>query len=211
MKFAISEDFLSYSQSHTTPDSLETAEITKATYAEHPKAHMISGSVVARLIQTFLKTMQAKRVLEVGCFTGYSALSMAEALPDDGEVITLEINEENAQTARTHLEKSPHGHKVKVQVGEALPMLGKLEGPFDLAFIDADKLTYPQYLEAIYPIMREGGLIVLDNTWLEGKVLSPNSDSQRAMAQLNNDLSQDPRFDCVMLTVRDGLTVLYKK
>jgi len=211
MKVSIDHDFIEYTQAHTTSDSLETAGITTATYADHPKAHMISGNVVARLLQTLLKLMQAKRVLEVGCFTGYSALSMAEALPEDGELITLEINQDNIDTAEAHLEKSAHGHKVRVLKGEAMAQLANLAPPFDMAFIDADKASYPQYLEAVYPLVRQGGMIALDNTWLEAKVLAPHTPIQSAMANLNEKLANDPRFDCVMLSLRDGLTLLYKK
>jgi caffeoyl-CoA O-methyltransferase len=171
---------------------------------------MISGAIEARLLQIFILSIKATRVLELGCFTGYSALSMAEVLPEDGEVITLEIDPRIADMAAKHLEKSPHGPKVKVVLGAALTSLPTLTPGFDLAFIDADKARYPQYLEAVYPLVRKGGVIAIDNTWLDGGVVTQNGPAQIAVASLNEQLWQDKRFACVMLPIRDGLTLLYK-
>lgn len=199
-----------YATHHSTADSSQTAEIISSTFAHHEFPQMLAGPLVARALQILCLSLQAKRVLELGCFTGYTALSMAEVLPETGEVITLEIDARNLALAQAHLEKSPHGPKVKPVLGAALESLSKLEPSFDLAFIDADKTRYPQYLEAVYPLVRSGGVIALDNTWLEGSVLAPNGPAQLAVASLNAQLPTDKRFRCVMLPIRDGLTVLYK-
>lgn len=200
-----------YSLLHSTPDSPAVASIIPSTVAQHEMPQMIAGATVARLLQILLTSLNAKRALEIGCFTGYTALSMAEVLPEDGQVITLEVDPNNAAMAARHLEKSEHGPKVTVILGKAADTLLDLEPGFDLAFIDADKTKYPLYLEAAYLLVRQGGVIALDNTWLEGTVVLPNGPAQAALADLNGQLAQDKRFICVMLPVRDGLTLLYKK
>ncbi len=199
-----------YAVAHTTPDSPEVAAIIPSTLAQHEQAHMISGLIEARLLQVILLSLKARRVLELGCFTGYSALSMAEVLPEGGEVITLEIDPDIAQMAARHLEKSPHGPKVQVLLGPALKSLATLVPGFDFAFIDADKVNYPEYLEAVSPLIRSGGVIALDNTWLAGSVLERKGPAQVAVANLNEALLKDKRFTCVFLPIRDGLTLLYK-
>lgn len=199
-----------YSLAHSTPDSPEIAAIIPSTIAQHEMPQMISGAIEARLLQIFLLSIRAIRVLELGCFTGYSALSMAEVLPDEGEVVSLEIDPRIAAMAARHLENSPHGPKVRVVLGPALETLTTLTPGFDFAFIDADKARYPQYLEAVYPLIRQGGLIAIDNTWLDGGVVTQNGPAQVAVAGLNALLRQDKRFRCVMLPIRDGLTLLYK-
>lgn len=200
-----------YALDHSTPDSPQVTAIHEATVAHHDMPQMIAGSTVARLLQMLILSMNARRVLEVGCFTGFTALSMAEALPDDGEVTTLEVDPNNIAIGAPHLEKSPHGPKVRVILGPAMETLLDLAPGFDLAFIDADKTRYPLYLESVYPLIRQGGVIALDNTWLEGTVVNPNGPAQAAVAELNAQLVQDKRFTCVMLPIRDGLTLLYKK
>jgi caffeoyl-CoA O-methyltransferase len=203
-------NLLEYALAHSTPDSPEAGFIIPSTQAQHEMPGMICGATEARLLQLLLLSLQARRVLELGCFTGYSALSMAEALPEGGEVISLEIDPRIAAMAAKHLEKSPHGPKVKLILGPALSTLPTLSPGFDLAFIDADKTRYPLYLEAVTPLVRQGGLIALDNTWLEGSVLAPKGPAQEAMAGLNKALSEDKRFRCLFLPIRDGLTLLYK-
>lgn len=200
----------SYALSHSTPDSAEVSAIIPSTEAQHEMPGMISGLIEMRLLQIILLSIQAKRVLELGCFTGYSALSMAEVLPEDGEVVSLEVDPRIAEMAKAHLEKSPHGPKVRVILGKAIQSLPALSPGFDLAFIDADKANYPQYLEAVYPLVRQGGVIAIDNTWLSGSVLDRKGPAQIAVANLNEQLVQDKRFRCVMLPIRDGLTLLYK-
>jgi caffeoyl-CoA O-methyltransferase len=203
-------NFQDYALAHSTPDSPEVAAIIPSTVAQHEKSHMISGAIEARLLQIILLSIKAKRVLELGCFTGYSALSMAEVLPEDGEVVTLEIDADIAAMAARHLKSSNHGDKVKVLLGNALESLTRLEPGFDLAFIDADKTSYPDYLAAVYPLVRQGGVIAIDNTWLAGSVIGLNGPAQVAVAGLNEGLLHDKRFTCVMLPIRDGLTLLYK-
>jgi len=203
-------DFSTYALAHSTPDTDAVAAIIPSTEAQHEMPGMISGLIEMRLLQIIIVSIQAKRVLELGCFTGYSALSMAEVLPEDGEVVSLEVDPRIAEMAKAHLEKSPHGPKVRVILGKASETLPTLSPGFDLVFIDADKANYPQYLEGVYPLVRQGGVIAIDNTWLSGSVLTLNGPAQVAVASLNEALVQDKRFRCVMLPIRDGLTLLYK-
>jgi caffeoyl-CoA O-methyltransferase len=150
-------------------------------------------------------------VLEIGTFTGYSALSMAEGLPDDGSVVTCEIEPAHADMARRYFDASPHGRKIGIRMGPALETLAHLEGPFDLAFIDADKENYPAYYERTVELVRPGGLILVDNTLWSGLVLKPHDRESIAIDSLNKRIAGDARVENVLLTVRDGLQVVRRK
>jgi caffeoyl-CoA O-methyltransferase len=156
--------------------------------------------------------MGARRVLEIGTFTGYSALCMAEGLPDDGELITLDRDPEATRVARDFFDRSPHGRKIRLALGDALESLRALpaSSPFDLAFIDADKERYLDYYEEILPRLRPGGLLVADNTLWSGRVLDPQAATDRAIAAFNARLTSDPRVENVLLPVRDGLMLARK-
>ncbi len=199
-----------YAIAHTQPDSALLQELTAYTQAHTRQPQMLCGPLVTRTLQLLIKLCQAKRVLEIGCFTGYSALAMAEALPADGEVITLEIDPNNAKIAQSFLEKSEHGPKVTIQLGDAIASLGLLQGPFDVVFIDADKQGYGDYIEAVFPLLRQSGVIALDNMLREGQVLDPQHETAKYIDALNTRLVQDERFTTMLLPLRDGLTLLYK-
>jgi caffeoyl-CoA O-methyltransferase len=199
-----------YAIAHTEADSDILKELTAYTQANTRVPQMLSGPLVTRTLQFLIKLMQAQRVLEIGCFTGYSALAMAEALPDGGELITLEIDPKNAEIARSFLEKSAHGPKVKIVEGDAHASLQALDGPLDFVFIDADKQGYGDYIEAVYPLLRPGGVIALDNMLREGQVLAPQHETAKYIDALNKRLLQDERFTTLLLPVRDGVTLLYK-
>lgn len=199
-----------YAIEHTEPDSQVLQELTAYTQANTRLPVMLCGPLVARTLQFLIKLAQAQRVLEIGCFTGYSALAMAEALPEGGEVVTLEIDPNNAQIARSFLEKSPHGPKVTIVEGDAKASLKRLSGPFDLVFIDADKQGYGNYIEEVYEKLAQGGIIALDNMLQEGRVLQPEADTPKYIDALNKKLMQDERFTTLLLPLRDGLTLLYK-
>jgi caffeoyl-CoA O-methyltransferase len=154
----------------------------------------------------------ARRVLEFGTYSGYSALSMARGLPPDGRIFTLEVDPEHAEFAQRHIEVSPYADRIEIMLGPALESVARLDGPFDLVFIDADKENYGHYYEAALAKLSPTGLIAVDNTLWSGAVLEPGSedasDSTRALAAFNDMVVADPRVVCVMLTVRDGVTLI---
>ncbi len=176
-----------------------------------PESDMLTGRVEGRLLMLTVKMSGAKNVLECGTFTGYSALSMAEALPEDGKVITCERDPERRKIAEEYFSKSPHGKKIEIRFGDALEFLRKEDAPFDLVFLDADKERYPEYYEEAVKKLRPGGIIVIDNTLWEGEVLKPESDAAKAIAQMNDRIVNDSRVENVLLTVRDGIQLVRKK
>lgn len=201
-----------YAEAHTSPLRDPLQEVAEATQ-EHPMAAMLSGHVVGRLLSILVATTGARRVLEVGTFTGYSALAMAGRLPPNGELVTFEHDPENAETARKHFESDPNGDKVRLVEGDAHKALPDLQGPFDLAFLDADKTGYGDHYEQLVRLVRPGGLIVIDNTLWSGRVLDPDEDDEdtKAIARLNDMIVEDPRVSAVLLTVRDGLTIALRE
>jgi predicted O-methyltransferase YrrM len=163
-----------------------------------------------QLLRLLVALSGARRVLEIGTFAGYSALAMAEGLPADGYVDTLEIHPEHAAKAASHIEAAGRAHQVRVHVGVALDTLERLTGPYDLAFIDADKSAYAEYYERVLRLMRPGGLIVVDNVFRHGRVLEAGSHdpSVSSVREFNDQAVSDPRVDTVMLTVRDGISLI---
>jgi caffeoyl-CoA O-methyltransferase len=201
-----------YAATHTTslPPLLE--ELVRETEAKFPdRSEMLCGQVEGQFLRLLVSQSGAKRVLEIGTFTGFSALMMAAGLPADGEVVTLEIDPEHAAFARSYFERSEHGKKIRLVEGPALESLKTLSGPFDFAFIDADKVSYPDYYEATLPLLKQGGLIAVDNALREGKVLKPKGEPSRRTAELNDMITKDDRVEHVMLTVRDGIMLVCKK
>jgi caffeoyl-CoA O-methyltransferase len=187
------------------------AELSRVTAERTRWPEMKISWAQAALMRLLLRVAGARRVLELGTFTGYSALAMAEVLPDDGEIITCDVDETNPAIGRSFWDRSPHGRKISFRLGKASDVLKTLAGPFDAVFIDADKPPYREYYEACLPMVRAGGLILADNTLAGGRVLSPGDDGTRAMAAFNDAVASDPRVESVILTVRDGLTVARKK
>ena len=211
MSFLVDEKIEEYAELHTTaPDPLlrELAEETQATMAS---PEMLTGPIEGRFLELLVYASGARRVLEIGTFTGYSALSMAAALPEDGHVDTCDIEPQHVEVARRYISRSPHGGKVTIHLGPALDSIAQLEGEFDLVFIDADKENYDSYLEAVLPRLSERGLIAIDNTLWSGRVLDPQDDSTRAIAALNDKLAADERVVCVQLSVRDGVTLVRRR
>jgi caffeoyl-CoA O-methyltransferase len=153
----------------------------------------------------------ARRILEIGMFTGYSALMMAEGLPDDGRLITCDVNPRAEGVARRYFAESPHGQKIEIRMGPALETIATLAGPLDMVFIDADKTNYMNYYEACLPLLRSGGLIAADNVLWSGKVLQPEDDDTRAIVAFDERVQADPRVENVCLTVRDGIMLAWKR
>ena len=200
-----------YAENATGAESELIQELVKASNENLEHIDMISGRVVGRLLAMLIKISGAKRVLEIGTFSGYSALTMAEALPDDGQLITCEYNERYEKLARSFFSRSEHGHKITLIMGMAKDTLKELEGRFDFVYLDADKVNYPQYYEKVVPLLKVNGLIVIDNVLWSGAVLQPDDEKSKAIDELNGMIRSDERVEQVMLTVRDGLTLVRKK
>lgn len=199
-----------YAIDHTSEDSLLIQELIKASEEELQYTDMLSGRQVGRLLAILIKISGAKRVLEIGTFTGYSALTMAEALPADGELFTCEYNERYEEIARSFFDKSKAGDKIRLLMGPALETIPTIDGDFNFIFLDADKNNYPNYYELILPRLKKGGLMVIDNVLWDGEVLHPKDDKTKSIDQLNKQIAADPSVEQVMLTVRDGVTVVRK-
>ena len=195
------------------PVSKELEGIQQETLAKMESAQMLSGAVHANLFNMLCKTLQAKYALEVGTFTGYSALAVAEALPKDGKLIALDVMDgEPQKLARKYWSQSPHGSKIELKVGNALETIPTLKETFDFVFIDADKVNYKKYYDLILPKVRSGGLLIADNVLRRGEVLEKHpNESTQAIIDFNKYILQDTRVENVMLTVRDGITIIRKK
>ncbi|RMG11893.1 MAG: methyltransferase [Deltaproteobacteria bacterium] len=202
-----------YVTEHTEPppELLERLRTTTLERTERPQMQV--GPVEGRFLRMLVETMGARRVLEIGTFTGYSALMMALGLPEDGTLVTCEVDPEVAAIAQRFFDESGHGGKIEIRLGPALETLRNLGGPFDLAFIDADKENYLAYYEAVLPLLRPGGLVVVDNVLWSGRVvgLAEPDEATAAIAAFNDAVARDPRVEKVMLTVRDGLYLLRKR
>jgi caffeoyl-CoA O-methyltransferase len=199
-----------YALSHTSPDPAAMLPLIEETYSRCEAPQMLSGSLVARLLQILVYALQPRLILEIGTFTGYSALSMAAVLPPSGRLITCELNHANAAIARKNISASPYADRITLEIGPALQTIGRLEGPFDLVFIDADKVSYLDYFEAVLAKLADPGIIAADNTLWNGDVMIGSSPDAEVMAlrQFNQLVCADPRVTSVLLTVRDGVTLI---
>jgi caffeoyl-CoA O-methyltransferase len=200
-----------YAQEHSDPVEPIFDRLRDETFAKTTRPKMQVGRLEGRFLHLLVKLTEAKRVFEIGMFTGYSALMMASALPDDGELITCDIDPQAEAIARRFFREHPHGRKIQIRMGPALDTLKTLSGPFDFVFIDADKENYVAYYEAVLPLLRTGGVIVADNTLWSGKVIDPTTPTERAIVGFNAHVANDPRVEKVLLTVRDGMTLIRKR
>jgi caffeoyl-CoA O-methyltransferase len=204
---------LDYVAGHTTPSSELLARVARETFAWTDRPEYMIDEVEGKLLTLLVAATGARRVLEVGTFTGYSALCMLESLPADGHLTTLELDVAHAARAAQNFELAGVGDRVTLLQGPAIDSLATLAGPFDFAFIDADKLGYPAYFDAVVPLMRPGGLIVADNVLRSGRVADAGNDQPDvvAMREFNHRAASDPRVEAVMLTVRDGITLIRRR
>jgi caffeoyl-CoA O-methyltransferase len=206
--YALPDDLNDYADAHTTPPPDFMRRLAEETAATQSAPQMLTSPAAGRLLELLAWALQARRVLEIGTYTGHSALAMAAGMREDGELITCELDPDRARFAREHIDATPYADRIDIRVGPALDTLATLEGPFDLVFIDADKAGYRDYFHAALPLLSDRGLIVLDNMLRGGAVLDPDPDPDVALTkQLNDDLASDPRGVAVLLTVRDGMTV----
>jgi predicted O-methyltransferase YrrM len=199
-----------YAERHSKPLSETHAKVWLETYSKTRSPGMMVGPVEGAFLKMLALITGARRILEIGTFTGYSALAWAEALPKGGHVVTCDSNPETAEIAKRYFAESPHGHKIELKLGPALDSLKLVAGPFDVCFIDADKENYGAYYDRCLELVRPRGLIVLDNMLQGGKVLSPNETAAKAIDRLNKRIRNDTRVENVLLPVRDGIMLVFK-
>jgi caffeoyl-CoA O-methyltransferase len=212
MSFIVPEEIERYAEVHTTPPDDLLRRLAGETRATLQSPQMLTGTIEGRLLEFLVFATGARRVLELGTYSGYSAISMVAALPPDGHIDTCEVDEQHAAVARRYIEESGHGDRITIHIGPALETIARLEGEFDLVFIDADKVNYSAYYEALLPRLTTGGLMAIDNTLWSGKVLEPDDDpGTRAIAELNDRIASDPAVVAVQLTVRDGVTLVRRR
>lgn len=202
-----------YSAAHSAAEPALLIELARATHDFSDMPQMMVGRLEGRLLKLLVASVRARRVLEVGTFTGYSALSMAEALPADGEIVTCELNERHAEFARGFIARSPHRDQIRIMVGPALETLKSLEPGFDFVFIDADKPSNQRYYEEALRLLVPGGLIAVDNVLRHGQVLDSSDSSEGVVATraFNDHVARDARVDCVLLPIRDGVMLVRKR
>ena len=206
----IDEKIEQYAFDHTSEEGELLRRLEEETYEKLEIPQMTTGRIEARFLKLLARLVGAQRILEIGTFGGYSALSMAEALPEGGTLVTCDEDPVAIAFAQKYFSESPHGKKIKQMEGPALESLESIKGPFDMAFIDADKENYGNYYEAILPMIRSGGLIAVDNVLWSGRVLDPQDKSDKAIHQFNERVINDERVESVLLTVRDGLNCIIK-
>ena len=209
MSYIVSEELERYAQEHSTPDAELFRRLEEETRATQTLPQMMVGPLEGQLLGRLVWLSGARTVLEIGTFTGYSSISMALNLPDDGRIISLDVNEETTAIARRYAEGAGVADRIDYRVGPALDALAELNGPFDLVFIDADKENYVDYYEDVLPKLSERGFIVVDNVLWSGRVLDEEGDeSTEAIKSFNEHVAGDDRVECLMLTVRDGMTLI---
>jgi caffeoyl-CoA O-methyltransferase len=187
-------------------------EIEYFTLTNTPYPSMLTGRVEGRFLQLMVQLSGARRIVDIGTFTGYSALAMAEVMPDDGEVLSIERNPNHAKIAQDYFDRSPSGFKIKLCMGEAIDILKTLpDAKADLVFIDADKQNYGGYYRESMRILRNGGLILADNALWYGRIFDPKDDDSRAMADFNELVKADDRAEKLFLTIRDGIYLIRKQ
>ena len=207
----MSDQLLDYCKEHSKENSSLLVELEKYTFANEDVPQMISGQLVGNFLQSIILMISAKKIVEVGMFTGFSALKMAEVLPDDGSVHTCELMDKHVKTARSFFDKSDHGNKITIHSGPALQSLEQMHaGSFDLAFIDADKINYLDYYKICFTLIRKGGVIILDNMLWGGDVLNPINDDAIAIRKTGDFIQSDHRIINTLLPLRDGVMFCIK-
>ena len=208
----VSKEIEKYCEKVSLHDNDLLKDLSRRTWDEEEIPQMLSGPLVSGLLYFLIKITRAKRVLEVGMFTGYSTLKIAEALPDDGEVYSCELMEKHVKTAKSWFNKSDVGYKIKVHQGEAITILESFHvGSFDMLFIDADKINYPEYYRRGTALLKKGGIAVLDNMLWNGEVLKPKDDNAKALRETAELIKNNNRLESLLLPVRDGILIYRKK
>ena len=205
------EEIESYCKSYSLKDTLLLQELTKTTWNSEDIPQMLSGSLVGGLLQTLIRISGAVNVLEIGMFTGYSALKMAEVLPQNGTLDTCELMDKHIKTATEWFKKSKNGFKITIHKGPAIQSLEKMKGLlFDMVFIDADKVNYPKYHKVALKLLKIGGIGVLDNMLWSGKVIDPLDKESIALRETAELIINNDRLSPLLLPVRDGVMIYHK-
>lgn len=213
MKTLVAPEIEAYAQAQSMPESDAARALREETQRTMAYAQMLVGPLEGAFLKMVTQLVGARRVLEIGMFTGYSALCFAEALPDDGRVLTCEVDESSAALGRKHFANSPHGRKIEIRLGPALETMRDLIGLFDVIFIDADKVNYLNYYRRALDLLSPAGVILIDNVLWDGDVLTqpPPDEKTAAIQELNRTVANDPRVTAVLVTIRDGVLMIRKK
>jgi predicted O-methyltransferase YrrM len=212
VSYIVNEDLERYALEHSTPDPEFFRRLEEETRATTTLPQMMVGPLEGQFLGWLVWLSGARRILEIGTFTGYSSISMALNLPDGGQIVSLDVDEETTAVARRYAKEAGVAHRIDYRVGPAIDELQALDGPFDLVFIDADKESYVDYYENLLPKLSEKGFIVADNVLWSGRVLDDAGDeSTEAIKRFNEHVAADDRVECLMLTVRDGMTLIRRR
>jgi caffeoyl-CoA O-methyltransferase len=209
----LNADILEYAQAHTSPESKLLAKINRETHLKVLNPRMISGHMQGRLLSLFSKMKRPRYVLEIGAYTGYSAICMAEGLAENGKIFTIEINEELEPMVRGFIEEANLQNKIELLIGDATDIIPQLDYVFDMVFIDADKEYYETFYDLAVDKVAPGGLLIADNVLWSGKVVknpAANDKSSAALIKFNKKIQNDPRVENILLPVRDGLMIIRK-
>jgi predicted O-methyltransferase YrrM len=202
-----------YAEKHSSPESAVLHDLNRETYAKVLMPRMLSGHLQGRLLSMISYMISPKSILEIGTYTGYSAICLAEGLSENGQLHTIDINDELEPLVKSYIKKSGMENKITTHYGDAAVIIPELKGPFDLVFIDADKVNYLLYYELVFEKVKKGGFIIADNVLWDGKVVSlQNADKDTlAIHMFNEKIKNDVRVENVLITVRDGLMVVRKR
>jgi caffeoyl-CoA O-methyltransferase len=212
VSFIVPEEIEHYAEAHTTPPSDLLASLAEETRETLRSPQMLTGTIEGRFLEFLVFVSGARRVLELGTYSGYSAISMAAALPEGGHIDTCEVDEKHAAVARRYIEEAGYSDRITVHLGPALETIERLGGEFDIVFIDADKASYLAYYEALLPRLSERGVMALDNTLWSGRVVEPDgTDDTAAIIEVNDRIAADERVVAVQLTIRDGVTLVRRR
>jgi caffeoyl-CoA O-methyltransferase len=207
----IDEAIEGYAEEHSTPAPALFERLAEETRATQNAPQMMVGQLEGAFLSFVVGLKQPRLVLEIGTFTGWSSIAMASALPPGGRIVTCDVNEATNAIARRYAEEAGVADRIEYRLGPAIETVATLDGPFDLVFIDADKEGYVDYYEAVLPKLAEHGVILADNTLANGDVLDPNGPTPEAIAHFNDHVRADARVQCVLLTVRDGVTLIRRR
>jgi len=212
MSFIVEPRVEEYAEAHSSPNAELFERLAAETREKSEAPQMMVGLLEGQFLGALVRSQRARRILELGTFTGYSSISMALALPDDGRVITCDVNAETTEIARRYATEAGVAERIEYRTGPAVETIAQLEGEFDLVFIDADKPNYLNYYEATLPKLAANGLMILDNTLWSGRVADPDEDDEntRAIRTVNDRILEDPRVNNVLLTVRDGMNLVWR-
>jgi predicted O-methyltransferase YrrM len=209
------EDINEYVEHHTSDENELLKKINRETHSQVLMPRMLSGHLQGRILSMISKMIQPEKILEIGTYTGYSALCLAEGLADNGKLITIDVNEELEDRVRKYFSESPYDSRIQFIIGNALEEIPEIEGPVDLVFIDADKVNYSNYFNLVFEKVRSGGLIIADNVLWSGKVVESRrkklDEDTQALIEFNTMIQKHEHVENVLFPVRDGLMVIRKK